>query len=116
MNILMTIVQILSVAFVVMFLYAWGYVKQQRQAEDLLKQLEIKAKKKILMALKKNGAMTKRELEGEVLNLKASLFFSKNKAIIKDPRTITETVINQLKDSGIIDIDNKGKQTRYILK
>lgn len=116
MSIFMTIMQILSVAIIVMFLYAWGYVKQQRQAEDLLRQLERKAKKKIMMALKKNGAMTKRELEGEVLNLKASLLFSKNKAIVKDSAIITETVINQLKDSGIIDIDNKGRQIRYILK
>lgn len=116
MDIIKTIVEILCVALVVMLLYAWGYVKQQRQSVDLLRELEKKAKKKIVAILKKKGSMTKKEIENEILNLKVSLFFSKNKAVIKDPKVIAKTIIENLIDSDIVDVDNNKGSKRYILK
>lgn len=111
-----TIVQVLLVMIVVMFLYAWGYVKQQRQSQELILQLEKKGKKKIIKALKKRKSMSKKEIEQELTDLKASLFYSKNKAFVKDSKFIAERIIKQLIESDIIYIDNKGGNEKYILK
>jgi len=116
MKILKTIIEILCFTLVIMFLYAWGYVKQQRQSEELLREISKKAEKKIMKALKKNGGMTRKELEGELVNLKASLFFSKNKAIIKEPKMISRQVLSKMLEEGKINIDNSKVPKRYVLK
>ena len=116
MSIVKTIIEVLCFALVTMFLYAWGYVKQQRQSEELLREINKKAEKKIMKALKKNGGMTRKELEGELVNLKASLFFSKNKAIIKEPKIISKQILDKMIEEEKIEIDNSKIPKRYVLK
>jgi uncharacterized membrane protein YbaN (DUF454 family) len=116
MRIIKIIIEILCVALVTMLLYAWGYVKQQRQSNDLLGQLNRKAQKKIIKGLKKNGSMTRKEMESQILNLKASLFYSKNKVEIKQPKMMTKSIIENLMNKGIIEIDNSEAPKKYVLK
>ena len=116
MNTIKIILEVLCVAVVIMFLYAWGYVKQQRQSVDLLRQLERKAKRKVITALRKKGTMTKKDIEREIANLRVSLFFSRNKAVVKDSKAMSKTIIQDLIDSGIVDVDNETIKFKFLKK
>ncbi|KYH34585.1 hypothetical protein CLTEP_15130 [Clostridium tepidiprofundi DSM 19306] len=116
MKIVKTIIEILCFALVIMFLYAWGYVKEQRKSQELLREINKKAEKKIMKALKKNGGMTRKEIEGELMNIKVSLFLSKNKAVIKEPKMISKQILDKMLKEGKINIDSSKMPKRYVLK
>ena len=46
-----------------MIIYAWGLWRSLRQQQDLSNMLSAKGISKVKKALKKNGAMTEKELE-----------------------------------------------------
>ena len=107
-----TIFYILLFAFVTVIISIWGLIKEKNKANDLLNILYKKAENKIIKALKSNGSLSKKQIEKELINLKAPLFYSKNKLVIKDPSHFTKIIIGRLLEKGIIIKNSKG----YTLK
>lgn len=97
-----TIFYILLFAFVTVIISIWGLIREKNKTNDLLNILYNKAEKKIIKALKSNKSLSKKQIEKELLNLKASLFYSKNKLVVKDPSNFTVVIIGRLLEKGII--------------
>lgn len=110
------ILGIIFFALATMFVYSWGYVKEQRIDMELRIKLTKKAQKKVISALKRNGAMTKKELENILSNLKVSNFGSKRKLIVKNAKDFTKSLLQDMVNKGILEIDYKSKPKKYYLK
>ena len=68
---------VLLFALATMIIYAWGLWRSIRQQQDLSNMLSAKGISKVKKALKKNGAMTEKELEPFIKNLTAKQPFSR---------------------------------------
>lgn len=110
------ILKVLLFAVAFTFLYAWGYVKQQRKTEELLNALYKKAETKILKELKKQEFLTKNEIEKIVKGTKASLFWSKNKVQVVDPKLVTKNLITKMINEGLIVEISNSRPKKYKLK
>jgi len=110
------IIYVLLFAISTMVIYTWGLIKTRNQSRDLLNILYSKSEKTVLNALKKKGSLTKKEIEKELINIKASLFYSKNKLTIKDPNTFSKSVIDTMIKKNLIIRDDLNGSRKYILK
>ncbi len=110
------ILKVLLFAITFTFLYAWGYVKQQRKTEELLNVLYKKAEAKILKALKKQESLTKTEIEKIIRGTKASLFWSKNKVQVVDAKLVTKNLITKMINEGLIVETSNSRPKKYKLK
>lgn len=110
------VIEVLMFAVVIMILYSWGIIKQQRQSRDLYKLLNIKAEKRIVKELKRKGIMSKQEIEKEILGLKASQFGCRQKLIVKDAKVFSKDVLNKLLDKNVIEIKICDNSKKYVLK
>lgn len=112
----MLVFEIIIVAISFTFLLAWGYVKQQRQTQELLEQLYKKSEKKIIQQFTKEEILTVNEIELLIQDIKASLFWSKKKVQIQETKYIVKDIIKRLENNGsIIQLDEKGPK-RYRLE
>lgn len=110
------IFSVLLFAIAFTLLLAWGYIKQQRKAQELLNNLYKKVEAKIIKELKKNEYLTKKEIMEIIKDTKASLFWSKNKIQVTDPKLVTNDILNKMLDKEIIEeVLNKGPK-KYKLK
>ena len=100
---------ILLFAFATMLIYGWGLLRTMRQGRDLSNMLSAKGISRIKKALKKNGAMTRRELEPFVKGLTARQPFSREQIGVTEPGKFLDSVlpymvrqkmITEKKDSG----------------
>jgi hypothetical protein len=107
---------VLLFAIATMIIYTWGLIKTRNQSKDLLNILYLKSERVVLNSLKKKGSLSKKEIENELIDIKASLFYSKNKLTIKDPKTFSKSVINTMINKNLILKDNLNGTNRYILK
>lgn len=107
-----TLFYILLFAFVTVIISIWGLIREKNKTNDLLNILYNKAEKKIIKSLKSNKSLSKKQIEKELLNLKASLFYSKNKLVVKDSSHFTVFIIGRLLEKGIIVKNSNG----YTLK
>ncbi|KPU26655.1 hypothetical protein TR13x_09185 [Caloranaerobacter sp. TR13] len=110
------ILGIIFFALATMFVYSWGYVKEQRIDTELKIKLTKKAQRKVINALRRNGAMTKKELGNILSNLKVSNFGSKRKLIIKNTEVFTKSLLQEMVRKGMLEIDYKSKPKKYYLK
>lgn len=110
------ILGIVFFALATMFVYSWGYVKEQRVHTDLKIKLTKKAQRKVISALKRNGAMTKKELGNILSNLKVSNFGSRRKLVIKNIEEFTKSLLQEMVRNGMVEIDYKSKPKKYYLK
>ena len=85
-----------------MIIYTWGLLKEQRKSKDLFEILYSKGEKKGLKAFKTKNCLSKKDIENELSNLKSSLFYTKDKLIIKDPTHLTKVLIGNMLKKGII--------------
>ena len=69
---------VLLFALATALIYAWGLWRARNQAHDLNSMLSAKGVSRVRKALKKNGAMTRKELEKVVSGLSARQPFSRN--------------------------------------
>lgn len=111
-----TILYILLFAIVTMIIYTWGLLKQRGESANLINILYSKGEKKIIKLIKKKGPMTRKELEVEISGLKASLFYSKQKIIVKDSKLLTKNLLNNMVEKDALVIDNTNMPRRYNLK
>lgn len=100
--------KILLVAVTFAFLLSWGYIKQQRKNEELLNNLYKKIQSKIMNEFEKKEKLSITDIENLIKGTKASLFWSKNKITVTDPRIFIKNIIKDMENEGFIveDIDN----------
>ncbi|RDY23720.1 hypothetical protein CHF27_006225 [Romboutsia maritimum] len=107
-----TIIYILLFAIATIIIYTWGLFKEKNKSKDLLDILYSKGEKKILKALDSKGSLSRKDIEKELMNLKASLFYSKNKLVVQDPSHFSKVLVGKLLQKGVIVKNSKG----YTLK
>ena len=56
--------------------------------------------------------MYRKDIENEVKNVKASLFYSRDKMVVQNPRSFTKSLINTMINNNVIEKTTDG----YILK
>lgn len=100
------LIYVLLFALSTMIVYAWGIIKSQNKQKDLLDILYVKGEKRVIKELKKNNNMTKIQLQNSLKDLKASLFYSRNKIIVTDPKVFTTTLLRSMEEKGIIKCNN----------
>lgn len=96
------ILYILLFAVSTIIIYTWGLLKEQHKSKDLLDLLYQKGEKSIIKAFKSNKCLSKSDIEKELLNLKSSLFYSRDKLIIKDPSHLAKILIGDMLKKGTI--------------
>lgn len=104
-----TVFKILLLAFSLTFLYAWGYIKQQRKHQELINILIKKTEGKVLKEMENGGILTKKDIEKIIMGTKASLFWSKNKVQVNEPGIMADNVISHMLSKNIImNVSEKG--------
>ena len=79
-------IAILLMAVVTAVLYGWGLFKQQNQSRDLTRMLYAKGAERVKKYLQKHDTISTAQMEQLVKGMKASLFYSRNKAVVADPK------------------------------
>lgn len=84
---------ILLFALATMLIYGWGLWRSTRQKQDLSNMLSAKGISRIKKALKKNGSLTRRDLEPFVKGLTARQPFSKEQIGVTDPGKFLDSIL-----------------------
>lgn len=106
------ILYILMFALATVIIFSWGIIKEQNKSKDLMNQLYKKAETKVLKAFKKKQVLTRKDIEKEVKNVKASLFYSRDKLIVQNSSSFSKNIINTMIRKNLIEKTTDG----YILK
>lgn len=99
-----------------MIIYSWGLIKQRNLNNNLINLLYAKGRKKILGALKKKGSMSRKELEKEIVGIKAASFFSRKRLVVTDPKLLTKNLLDNMVKNQELDVNRYMKPPRYSLK
>ena len=97
-----TIIYILLFAIATVIIYIWGLLKEQRKSKDLFDILYKKGEKAIIKAFKDKGCLSKKDIENELVNLKSSLFYTKDKLVITDSSHFAKILIGKMLNNGTI--------------
>lgn len=73
-----------------------SHFKKQNKSKDLMSQLYKKSETKIIKAFKKKQVLTRRDIENEVKNIKASLFYSRDKIVVQNSSSFAKNIINTM--------------------
>ena len=106
------IVYILMFAVATVIVFSWGIIKEQNKSRDLMNQLYKKAENNVVKAFKRKDVLSRKDIENEVKNVKASLFYSRDKMVVQNPRSFTKSLINTMINNNVIEKTTDG----YILK
>ena len=106
------IIYILMFAAATVIVFSWGIIKEQNKSRDLMNQLYKKAENNVVKAFKRKDVLSRKDIENEVKNVKASLFYSRDKMIIQNPTSFTKSLINTMFNNNVIEKTTDG----YILK
>lgn len=87
---------VLLFALATMIIYAWGLWRSVRQNQDLSNLLASKGVAKVRKALRKNKALTLKELEPFVKNLTAKQPFSRQQLAVTDPEEFLESILSYM--------------------
>lgn len=107
------IIGVLLFAIASAFVYAWGYVKEQRKTQELFNQLIAKSQEKILKEMKKEKFLTKKDIEKIIEGTKSSLFWSKNKMQVTDSKVFADTLIQTMLSKGLMKEIREKKVKKY---
>lgn len=110
------ILKVLFLAVVLAFLYAWGIIKQQRRDQELLNELQKKAEEKIIKAFGTNDKLSIVQIEKIIADTKASLFWSKHKLKITEPKLFSKHIMTKMENRGLIEVLTQNGPKKYILK
>ena len=105
------IVYILMFAVATVIVFSWGIIKEQNKSRDLMSQLYKKAENNVLKAFKRKDVLSRKDIENEVKNVKASLFYSRDKMVVQNPKSFTKSLINTMINNNVIEKTTDG----YIL-
>jgi hypothetical protein len=106
------IFEILLFAISITILLSWGYIKQQQKNDILFSKLINNAEKKIIDYLNGNDNISKREVEEIIKDTKSSVYWSKTKLKIIEPKTVSLNLLNDLMKKNLIE---KNAKNKYIL-
>ncbi|MCI6857827.1 MAG: hypothetical protein MR867_00840 [Eubacterium sp.] len=101
---------VLLFAIATMIIYGWGLWRSLRQNQDLNNMLTSKGISRIKKALRKNGKMTKKELEPFVKNLTAKQPFGRERIGVTNPSQFLNSLLPYMvKQEMIKETKEKGK-------
>ena len=106
------IIYILMFALATVIIFSWGIIKEQNKSKDLMNQLYKKAENNVVKAFKRKDVLSRKDIENEVKNVKASLFYSRDKMVVQNPKSFTKSLINTMINNNVIEKTTDG----YILK
>ena len=106
------IIYILMFAAATVIVFSWGIIKEQNKSRDLMNQLYKKAENNVVKDFKRKDVLSRKDIENEVKNVKASLFYSRDKMVVQNPRSFTKSLINTMINNNVIEKTTDG----YILK
>ena len=106
------IIYILMFAAATVIVFSGGIIKEQNKSRDLMNQLYKKAENNVVKAFKRKDVLSRKDIENEVKNVKASLFYSRDKMVVQNPRSFTKSLINTMINNNVIEKTTDG----YILK
>ena len=107
---------VLLFALATAIIYAWGLWRSMRQRQDLSNLLSAKGVTKIKKALRKNGSMTRRDLEPVIKDLTAKQPFSRQQIAVTDPKEFLESILSYMIRQKMIIENKEENRTVYRLK
>ena len=107
---------VLLFALATMIIYAWGLWRPARQNQDQSNLLASKGVAKVRKALRKNKALTLKELEPFVKNLTAKQPFSRQQLAVTDPEEFLESILSYMIRQKMIIENKEENRTVYRLK
>ena len=107
---------VLLFALVTIIVYAWGLWRSVRQNQDLSNMLAAKGVSKVKKALRKNKALTLKELEPFVKDLTAKQPFSRQQLAVTDPEEFLESILSYMIRQKMIIENKEENRTVYRLK
>lgn len=107
---------VLLFALATMIIYGWGLWRSMRQSQDLSNMLSAKGISKVKKALKKNGALTKKELEPFVKGLTAKQPFSREQIGVTDCRKFLDSILPYMIRQKMITETKENGKTVYRLQ
>lgn len=110
---LLKLFEILLFALAITFIMAWGTVKKQRQSQELGLKLVKICEQRVLKAFKKNKLMNRAELIDEISGVQTSLFWSRKKAIIEDPKLVLDSILHNFIENGWI-VEGRQKSFTWV--
>lgn len=96
------IMYILLFAVATIIIYTWGLIKEKHKSKDLFEILYKKGEKSVIKSFKSKKYLSKKDIENELVNIKASLFYTKDKLIITDPSHFAKILIGKMLSDGTI--------------
>lgn len=99
------IIAIILFAVAAALLYGWGVIKSQHLDEDLYRKLYIKGADGVLKVLKKKDYILMTEIENQVQNIQASVFYSKRRASVQDKRDFARKLVQTMMERDLIEED-----------
>ena len=106
---------VLLFALVTAVLYTWGLWRSVRQKQDLANMLSAKGISKIKKALKKNGPLTKKELEPFVKGLTARQAFSREQIGVTEPEKFLDSILPYMVRQKMIREETQENKAVYQL-
>ena len=97
------------------FLYAWGYVKEQRKNNELVDQLISKSREKVLKEMKKGKSLTNKDIRRITEGNESSLFWSKSKMHVTDLKLFVDRLIETMVSEGTIKEIKEGNKKKYTI-
>ena len=107
---------VLLFALATMIIYAWGLWRSVRQNQDLSNMLAAKGVSKVKKALRKNKALTLKELEPFVKDLTAKQPFSRQQISVTDPEEFLNSILPYMVRQKMIIENKEENRTVYRLK
>lgn len=104
---------IILFGMVTAFLYAWGYVKEQRKNNELMDQLICKSREKVLKEMRGGKILTNRDIRRITEGNKSSLFWSKSKMHVTDLKLFADRLIKTMIKEGLIEEFKDGNTKKY---
>ena len=93
-------------------LYIWGLRKSVNMRQDTTRMLLNKCAGIVLKQLKKQNVITEKEVSRLVSGVSAGPAWSRQKAVVQDPKAFARTVLNYLQEQRYIEKSGSG----YCLK
>lgn len=115
MSLWVIIIGIILFAVVTAILYAWGINKSINQRNNLSEILYNKCANKVISHIKKNNYVTFKEICDIINNVKASEFYSKNKAVINNSHTYAKGLVSKMCEHNLIKKSTYNKTQVYII-
>lgn len=106
----MIIIGIILFAIVTALLYLWGLKKSLNKREKLSEILYNKCANKVLSELKKKDKITVDEVEHIINGVKASEFYSRQKAVIIKPKEYSKRLAEKMCEQKLIRKDEKSNK------